>query len=46
MVQVFNVTEFNIYFQGILEGSGNPERLPTILFVAHYDAMGVAPVSV
>lgn len=33
-------------FQGVLEGSGNADRLPTILIVAHYDTMAVAPVCI
>ena len=32
------------WFQGVLEGSGNADRLPTVLVVAHYDSMGAAPV--
>ena len=33
-------------FQGKLTGSGIEEQLPTIAIVAHYDAYGVAPVSI
>ncbi|XP_067932697.1 BOS complex subunit ncln-like [Watersipora subatra] len=32
-----------INLHGLLEGNGNAERLSTVMFVAHYDAMGIAP---
>ena len=31
--------------QGVLHGHGDENILPTIAFVAHYDAFGIAPVS-
>ena len=37
---------FIISFKGKLAGFGIEEQLPTIVVVAHYDAFGVAPVSI
>lgn len=39
-------TDFSVFkYQGRLAGVGG-EDLPTIVVVAHYDAFGIAPVSV
>lgn len=35
----------DLFVQGKLTGYGIEEQLPTIAIVAHYDAYGVAPVS-
>lgn len=46
---VFYITNFytDTYFtpQGKLCGFGVEEQLPTVAIVAHYDAYGIAPVS-
>ena len=35
-----------ILLQGHLSGYGIEEQLPTVAIVAHYDAFGIAPVSI
>lgn len=41
----YNAYNNKFQLQGHLSGFGIEEQLPTIAVVAHYDAFGVAPVS-
>ena len=45
MITVKNAKGFFLSIQGHLSGYGIEEQLPTVAVVTHYDAFGIAPVS-